>query len=102
MLAEKETVSQQNVDEDKIFLSNQKLREGNEFRDVGDYERAAELFSEAIELNPENALVLYNRGLAYMGLKLYENALADIEKAIRLRLANKTIKARQQSEDATF
>ena len=42
-----------------------KLREGNKFRDKDDHKNAEKLFTEAIELNPLNALAWHNRGWAY-------------------------------------
>ena len=78
---EKELIAKKIVAEDKVFLSNVKLREGNKFRDEGDYKRAAELFGEAIELNPENALAWNNRGWAYIEEKKYKAAMADFGKA---------------------
>lgn len=81
---EKETIAKQIVEEDKIFLSNLKLREGNKFRDEGDNKRAEKFFSEAIDLNPENALAWHNRGWAYVEEKKYKEALADFDKAAEL------------------
>lgn len=81
---EKAFIARQIVEEDKIFLSNQKLREGNKFRDKGDHKQAAKLFEEAIKLNPNNALALYNRGQAYNQLKKYDLAMKDFNKAEEL------------------
>ena len=81
---EKEVIAQQIVEEDNVFLSNLKLREGNKFRDEGDHKQAEKSFSEAIELNPENALAWHNRGWAYIEQKRYKQALADFNKALEL------------------
>ena len=81
---EKESIAKQIVEEDKVFLSNLKLREGNKYRDEGNYEQAAKLFSEAIELNPENALAWHNRGWAYTEQKKYSQAMNDFNKATAL------------------
>lgn len=78
---EKETIAKQIVEEDKVFLSNVKLREGNKFRDEGNHKQAAKLFTEAIELNPDNALAWHNRGWAYIEQKKYKEALTDFNKA---------------------
>lgn len=83
-LAEKEVIAKQIVDEDKVFLSNLKLREGNKFRDEGNHKQAAKLFEEAIELNPENFLAWNNRGWAYIEQKKYNQAMADFNKAAEL------------------
>ena len=81
---EKEVIAQKIVEEDNVFLSNVKLREGNKFRDEGNHGRAAELFTEAIELNPENFLAWNNRGWAYAEQREYKRAMEDFNKAIEL------------------
>ena len=81
---EKQVIAQQIAEEDKIFLSNLKLREGNKFIDEGDNKSAEKAFSEAIKFNPENALAWDNRGVAYINQKKYTQAIADFDKAIEL------------------
>lgn len=81
---EKENIAKQIAEEDKVFLSNQKLREGNKFRDEGNHKQAEKLFTEAIELNPENALAWHNRGWAYIEQKKYQQAMADFDKTAEL------------------
>ena len=81
---QKEIIAAQIVDEDKIFLSNVKLREGNRYRDAGDHKQAEKLFTEAIELNPDNALAWHNRAWAYIDLKRYQQAINDFNKASAL------------------
>ena len=81
---EKENIAKQIAEEDKVFLSNQKLREGNKFRDEGNHKQAEKLFTEAIDLNPENALAWHNRGWAYIEQKKYQQAMADFDKTAEL------------------
>lgn len=45
---------------------------------------AIEIFTEAIRLNPEDALAYYNRGIVYMELNEESKATADFEKAISI------------------
>ena len=54
------------------------LSEQNEFVD------AIEAYSQAIELDPDNALTYYNRGLAFYHLRQHEPALSDFDKTIEL------------------
>lgn len=82
--SEKELLARRILHEDNIFLSNVKLREGNRFRDEGDHKHAEKLFTEAIELNPDNALAWHNRGWAFIEQKKYKQALADFDKAEQL------------------
>lgn len=81
---EKEVIAKQIIEEDNIFLSNMKLREGNIYRDEGNHEQAEKIFTEAIELNPENALAWHNRGWAYVEQKKYKQAMEDFNKATEL------------------
>lgn len=81
---EKEDIAKQIVEEDKVFLSNLKLREGNKYRDEGNHKQAEKFFTEAIELNPDNALAWHNRGWAYIEQKRYKQALTDFNKASNL------------------
>lgn len=82
---QKEVIAQQIVEEDKVFLSNLKLREGNKYRDEGDHKQAEKFFTEAIELNPDNALAWHNRGWSYIEQKKFKQALTDFNKASELR-----------------
>ena len=71
--------------EDKIFLSNQKIKEAWKFYEAGDYNNAIKFLDEAIQLNPDNALAYYGRGTVYgEGLKKYGLAIQDYDKAIQL------------------
>ena len=82
---EKDVIAAQIVEEDKNFLSNLKLREGNKYRDEDKHKQAEKAFSEAIELNPDNALAWHNRGWAYVEQKRYQQALNDFNKASALK-----------------
>ena len=48
-------------------------------------ERQVELLSESLALNPRDAVVYLNRGLAYDAMGDMDKALADFEQAIRLK-----------------
>lgn len=79
-----EQIAQKIADEDKIFLSNQKVDEAWKIYERGDYSGAAKLYDEAIDLNPDNALAYYRRGTAYEISGQYENAILDLNRAIEL------------------
>ena len=70
-------------DANKIFLSNQKVVEAWKLYDKSDYNGAIKLHSEAIELNPNNALAYYGRAYAYDDLKDYQKAIEDCTKAVQ-------------------
>ena len=60
----------------------------------GNYDKAIEYFTEAIELNPNNAIAYHNRGLGYLktgskytpeGRASLEKAISDYSKAVELK-----------------
>ncbi|XP_038237478.1 serine/threonine-protein phosphatase 5 isoform X3 [Dermochelys coriacea] len=58
--------------------------QANEYFKGKDYENAVKYYSEAIDLNPANAIYYGNRSLAYLRTECYGYALADATKAIEL------------------
>ena len=82
-------------DPDKIHWgpeARQKRREaaihnnhGLAYQDEGDYDRAIEAFTKAIELNPNYAVAYNNRGLVYNNIGEFDRAIADYTKAIELK-----------------
>ncbi len=50
------------------FKSKEKIREGNEFFKAGKYDTALASYNEALQLDPGEAKLYKNIGLAYMGL----------------------------------
>lgn len=49
-----------------------------------DYENAIKYYTEAVELNPSNAIYYSNRSLAYLRTECYGYALADATKALEI------------------
>lgn len=49
-----------------------------------DYENAIKYYSEALELNPSNAIYYSNRSLAYLRTECYGYALADATRALEI------------------
>ena len=105
---------------DNEFLSNQKVEEANRASYRGDLEETAKLYSEAIELNPKNALAYLSRATLYSAnvsvikhnlqdsprfkrvkshgddaATYYKLALADFDKAIELTPNDARIYARR-------
>lgn len=59
--------------------------EGNAFFKNGDFQKAVECFSKAIEADAENASYYSNRSAAYIKLKDFDAALADGEMCVKLK-----------------
>ena len=49
----------------------------------GDYQRAIDSYSRALELGPDRGTVYFNRGLTYGYMRQHENAIADYTMALR-------------------
>ncbi|MEO8301611.1 MAG: tetratricopeptide repeat protein, partial [Rhizomicrobium sp.] len=56
----------------------------NVVRDTKDFEAAIENYSKAIEIRPDYAEAIINRGYAYWALKRYEAGTADVERGLAL------------------
>ena len=57
---------------------------GNEMANLGHYQPAIELFTEAIGLDPGDFRFLGNRSYCYDRMSQYDRALRDADKAISL------------------
>ena len=93
-LAEKNTSTDINkikaefADMDNAFMSNQKVESGNRYYFNGDYNNAGAEYSQAIKLNPQNAIAYRNRGTTYANLQNYAYAAKDYSKVIELEPNN--------------
>ena len=70
---------------DKVFLSNQKVQEGND-QFPWDKDLALSLYNEAIELNPNNGAAYFNRGCVYIEFQQFSEAANDFTKAMSLHV----------------
>lgn len=61
-----------------------KKLEGNTFYKQRNFEKAIELYSAAIELNPAEMTYYSNLAAVFMEQKEYDKAIAEVEKAIKL------------------
>jgi len=62
----------------------QRLEQGLEALERGQYDLAIVYFDEAIDLDPTDARAYYNRGQAYVGKGEYEMAILDYTEVVRL------------------
>uniref|UniRef100_A0A6Q2XJ05 Serine/threonine-protein phosphatase n=1 Tax=Esox lucius TaxID=8010 RepID=A0A6Q2XJ05_ESOLU len=66
-------------------INAEKLKEkANNYFKEKDYENAIKFYSEALELNPGNAIYFSNRSLAYLRTECYGYALADATKCLEI------------------
>ena len=71
--------------------------QGNKVFAAKDYDKAIQLFSEAIKLDPSNHVLYSNRSAAHAGKKEWDAALEDAEavsfvpKALRLDATDLTV-----------
>ena len=68
----------------KLTKINELVNQGNEAYKNGDYQAAAEAYTQVLDLDAKRELVYNNRGMAYYNLGLYEKAIADFSSALAL------------------
>ncbi len=62
-----------------------KKEEANNFFKEGKYEEAIKTYSEILEADPENYLILSNRSATYIKMEKYDEALIDAAKCTKLK-----------------
>jgi len=62
--------------------NEQLINKGIRLSDERKYDEAIAIYTDVIKRNPKLPLAYYNRGIAYMYLEKYKNALADFNKII--------------------
>ncbi|KAH6915582.1 DnaJ domain-containing protein [Coprinopsis sp. MPI-PUGE-AT-0042] len=70
--------------EDPIKAAEKIKEQGNVKFKAQKYEEAIDLYSEAIELNPQESAYLTNRAAASMALKRFRSAMADCQQALSI------------------
>ena len=70
---------------DKITQANELKDQGNKAFQAKDYDVAIDLFTKAIELDPQNHVLFSNRSAAKAGNKQWTAALEDAETVCELR-----------------
>ncbi len=59
------------------------IEEGIALHDKGDYSGAIEKYDEALRLDPENYLAMYEKSYAFMAMKKYKDAEVILEKVLQ-------------------
>ncbi|OLQ10590.1 Sodium-driven chloride bicarbonate exchanger [Symbiodinium microadriaticum] len=67
--------------------------QGNQFFQLGLFTQASMMYSEALDLQPENTVLLNNRAMAYLKQGMSEEALADADRSLELDFSKENIKA---------
>jgi tetratricopeptide (TPR) repeat protein len=76
-LAEKKYNNDSNNDENTIWY-------GRRLAYLGNYKEAIAIYTKGVNLHPNNARFYRHRGHRYITLRCYDNAIADLKKAIDL------------------
>uniref|UniRef100_A0A1B6DCL6 STI1 domain-containing protein n=1 Tax=Clastoptera arizonana TaxID=38151 RepID=A0A1B6DCL6_9HEMI len=72
------------VSEENIDKSNEKKRDAIHAYSEGDYKKAVEAYSEAIQLNPSSALLYAKRGQGYLQMNKPNACIRDCTRAITI------------------
>lgn len=83
-MVERSMVSEKERQEQKQMTAWDHRRQGDRYYDLGQYEKAVESYSAAIDMQPNTAYFYNDRGCAYSNLKEYSKAISDFDKAIKL------------------
>lgn len=67
--------------------------QGNQFFQLGCYVQASMMYSEALELQPSNTVLLNNRAMAYLKQAMFQEALVDANHSLSLDQSKENIKA---------
>jgi stress-induced-phosphoprotein 1 len=51
---------------------------------IGEYPKAIQYYTEALQIDPNNHTLFSNRAAAYLKLRMYEEALRDARESTRL------------------
>ncbi|XP_039404541.1 sperm-associated antigen 1 isoform X2 [Corvus cornix cornix] len=74
--------------EEAMEKFNKLKNEGNDFVKTGEYEEAANKYSECMKLNTEECTVYTNRALCYLKLYKYEEAKQDCDHVLQIEDSN--------------
>lgn len=80
----KESKENQKLQDQKEANSNLKKTAGNKAFTQGKFDQALKLYTEAIEIWPENHVLYSNRSATYLQLKNFDKALEDADECVRL------------------
>ena len=72
----------------------------NAYADLGDYDKAIALYSEALAMTATPAYVLHDRGMAYMGKGESAKAVADLTQALQMNTNEKEFVAQCYNDRA--
>lgn len=74
------------------------LREANAYEDAGDEQKVAETYARIEAIDPNNATLYLNEGLAYANLAQWQNALNSLQKSVAIKTDNDAYVVISQSE----
>lgn len=83
-MVERSMLSEKERREQKQMTAWDYRRQGDRYYDSGQYAKAVECYSAAIDMQPKTAQFYNDRGCAYNYLGEYDKAISDLDKAIEL------------------
>lgn len=81
---ENDDVSPSSESNNKDSEAERLKEEANDHFKRQEFEEAADLYTQAIEMNPKNSVYFGNRSISYLKLELFGSALEDANKSIEL------------------
>ena len=72
------------AESDSIIKAREIENEANSYDDKGNYDKAIELYSEALEITANPAYVIHDRGMAYLHKGEFDKAISDLNKAMEM------------------
>ena len=83
-MVERSMLSEKERQERKQMTAWDYRRQGDRYYDLGQYAKAVESYSAAIDMQPKTAQFYNDRGCSYNFLEEYNSAISDFDKAIEL------------------
>lgn len=83
-MVERSTVSEKERQEQKQMTAWDYRRQGDRYYNSGQYAKAIESYSAAIDMQPKTAQFYNDRGCAYDGLGEYNKSISDFDKVVEL------------------
>ena len=72
------------AESDNMIKAREIENKANEYGDKGNFDKAIELYTEALKITPNPAYVMHDRGMAYDRKGKFDKAIVDLSKAMEI------------------